>query len=169
MAVNSNIMNKQQLWKHMLCQLIPADKLTSFANLISSPIVSLIKRLQYPDLEIRPGTSDMAVFRKIFLQREYSLECGQKPKLIIDGGANVGYASIFFAHKYPSAHIIAIEPEKRNYQMPPKTFIITQTLNLSMQGYGIAPEILSLSTQEQANGHSEQSPRKQAKPATLNS
>lgn len=39
------------------------------------------------------------------------------PKLIIDAGANIGYSSIFFANRYPKARVIAVEPERSNYEM----------------------------------------------------
>src|ERR1700693_2033933 len=33
----------------------------------------------------------------------------------VDAGANIGMASIYFAHRYPEAKIIAIEPEASNF------------------------------------------------------
>ena len=36
------------------------------------------------------------------------------PQLIVDGGANVGYASVYFANRYPDAQIIAVEPNTEN-------------------------------------------------------
>jgi FkbM family methyltransferase len=44
------------------------------------------------------------------------LEEGIQP-LIIDGGANVGYSSIFFSSTYPNAKIIALEVDPRTYTM----------------------------------------------------
>lgn len=40
-----------------------------------------------------------------------------KPNLIIDGGANIGMSAVFFANRYPNAHIISVEPEKNNYAL----------------------------------------------------
>lgn len=37
------------------------------------------------------------------------------PKTIVDAGANIGMASIYFAHRYPGAKIIAIEAEASNF------------------------------------------------------
>src|SRR5580700_642559 len=67
---------------------------------------------------IRKGTTDPDVFRQIFIGRRFepllSL-VNWKPKLIIDGGAYVGYSSVMFAAKFPSAKVFAIEPDQSNY------------------------------------------------------
>ena len=66
----------------------------------------------------RPGSSDLPTFEKVFVDQEYNFELpGFQPRLIIDAGANVGYASLFFAHRFPAAQIISIEPEGANFQL----------------------------------------------------
>jgi FkbM family methyltransferase len=37
--------------------------------------------------------------------------------VIVDAGANVGMASVYFARKFPGARIIAVEPERSNFDM----------------------------------------------------
>jgi len=49
-----------------------------------------------------------------FGRGELDIVLQNTPRLIIDGGANVGYASVFLANKYPDAQIIAVEPEVAN-------------------------------------------------------
>jgi FkbM family methyltransferase len=67
---------------------------------------------------LRAHTSDIPVFEKIFIFREYDLSfLNLKPKFIIDGGANVGYSTVFFAHEYPNARIVAVEPESSNFDL----------------------------------------------------
>jgi FkbM family methyltransferase len=66
-------------------------------------------------VKIRPGTSDKYCFEQIFLEGDYELEIPCDPSLIVDGGANVGYASIFFTNHYPRASILAVEPEPANF------------------------------------------------------
>ncbi|MEA3329321.1 MAG: FkbM family methyltransferase [Nanoarchaeota archaeon] len=65
----------------------------------------------------RKGTSDADVFRQVFIEKEYKLPVKINPKLIIDCGANVGYSSLWFAKKFPTAEIIAVEPEESNYKL----------------------------------------------------
>jgi FkbM family methyltransferase len=66
---------------------------------------------------LRSNTSDINVFAEIFLFQDYNFKLPIKPKTIVDAGANVGYSSLWFSQKYPSAQIIAIEPEYSNYQL----------------------------------------------------
>ena len=50
----------------------------------------------------RAHTSDLGVFRQIFIDREYRcLDDVQEPRLIVDCGANVGYASAYFLARHP--------------------------------------------------------------------
>lgn len=66
----------------------------------------------------RYGSSDPRVFTQIFLWEEYSCVGNlEEPKIIIDCGANVGYASVYFLNKYPNAHVIAIEPDRENFKL----------------------------------------------------
>lgn len=66
---------------------------------------------------LRTNTTDAPTFSQIFIQKDYDLQMGIKPKLIIDGGANVGYASVWFANKFPEAKIFAVEPEDENFKI----------------------------------------------------
>lgn len=64
----------------------------------------------------RAHTSDLGVFRQIFIEREYRcLDDVREPRLIMDCGANVGYASAYFLARYPRAHVIAVEPDAGNF------------------------------------------------------
>jgi len=65
-------------------------------------------------LWLRARTSDAKVFEDIFLRDQYELPTDFVPETIVDAGANVGYAAVFFAQRLPGARIIAIEPEASN-------------------------------------------------------
>jgi len=82
-------------------------------------------------LVARAGDSDIGVFRQVFVDRQYDPGAQRKQQLmafmqsvtaagdtpvIIDGGANVGYSSVFFAKEYPLATIIAVEPDPSSFE-----------------------------------------------------
>jgi len=71
---------------------------------------------KFKTLIVREGTTDKHIFRQIFIANDCRIPVKVKPKLIIDGGANVGYSSLWFMKKYPGAKIMAIEPEELNYK-----------------------------------------------------
>lgn len=68
-------------------------------------------------IEVRGGTSDPVVFYLIFCMHEYPVTTLENVQWVIDAGANAGYFSVFAAHHYPNATVIAIEPEASNYQV----------------------------------------------------
>jgi len=51
------------------------------------------------------------------VSNEYDFLVETQPRVIIDAGANIGLASIYFANRYPEAKIIAIEPEKSSFEL----------------------------------------------------
>jgi len=53
----------------------------------------------------------------VLLKTEYALDLPFSPRFIVDGGANIGMASIYFARKYPKAKIFAIEPDPSNFAL----------------------------------------------------
>ena len=89
----------------------------------------LIKKIKFPriikvslpeskgPITLRPNTSDMDVFQQIFVNEEYKFAIDNDPEVIIDAGANIGLASIYYSIKYPESKIIAIEPESSNYEL----------------------------------------------------
>lgn len=78
---------------------------------------------------IRPSVADREVCRQVFLDREYSISgmarAGElmafynacSNPLIIDAGANIGAASVWYALTYPRATIVAIEPGRDNFEL----------------------------------------------------
>jgi FkbM family methyltransferase len=66
---------------------------------------------------IRPGTSDLGCFDKVFIHEEYKVPFEINPQLIIDAGANIGLASLYFANEFPQAKVIAVELESSNYEL----------------------------------------------------
>jgi FkbM family methyltransferase len=68
-------------------------------------------------LACRGGTSDGAVFKQVFIDAEYSPLLGlANVNTVVDCGANVGYSAAWFLSAFPTCEIIALEPERSNYE-----------------------------------------------------
>lgn len=82
---------------------------------------------------VRKRTSDVAVFRNAFLERESDLMVypqgasvmnrykeilahGRKP-IVIDCGAHTGLSTIFFVLLFPKATVVALEPSADNFEL----------------------------------------------------
>jgi FkbM family methyltransferase len=92
--------------------LVPAERIR---NLWRRRSISQLP--EYQKLTLRKNSSDESVFWQVFVEREYDFPLAIEPKLIIDGGANVGCTTLWFAEKFPQAKIIAVEPEESNFKV----------------------------------------------------
>jgi FkbM family methyltransferase len=72
-----------------------------------------VRGLEEPVL-LRRDTSDIDVFEDVFLDGAYSAPQLSHVRSIVDCGANVGLASLYFLRAYPAARIVAVEPDPEN-------------------------------------------------------
>lgn len=115
------------------------DDRTNWKNILSwnrneditpSEVVINHECAKYPFI-VRNQTSDVEIFEQIFIRQEYNFTVNKPPEVIVDAGANVGFASIYFASKYPNSKIIAIEPEESNFRLLKKNTDSYEKMGLS--------------------------------------
>jgi FkbM family methyltransferase len=84
-------------------------------------------------IHVRAAQSDVAVVRQIFGEQQYrigvkavedriyqrynKIQAEGKRPVIVDAGANIGAASLWFKKRYPGAVIVAIEPDQGNFDV----------------------------------------------------
>src|ERR1022692_1367843 len=105
-------------WYYEVCGSRGVCAVTSF-RLCGRPRELAIVPLQsnHP-VFLRIDTSDLCAYRDVLIFRSKSYDPGIpgfSPGTIVDAGAHIGMASILFALKYPTARIIAVEPEPSNF------------------------------------------------------
>src|SRR5687767_864934 len=66
---------------------------------------------------LRSNTTDPGIFGQVFIARQYEIPYSFEPKTIIDAGANTGLSALYFADRFPNANIIALEPDKDNFEI----------------------------------------------------
>jgi FkbM family methyltransferase len=83
-----------------------------------SPVLLPMKRpeARFP-FHLRVPSTDVWMFEQIFIHREYDFDVTRSPRTIVDAGANIGLAAIYFASRFPEARIVAIEPEQSNFEL----------------------------------------------------
>lgn len=86
-------------------------------------------------LVCRTRGSDRWVLWQVFSRDHFEYALRGSPRLIVDGGANVGYVTVYLAERYPAAKVVAVEPNagnlallKRNVAAYPNVEIIEGAL-----------------------------------------
>lgn len=95
-----------------------------------APGVRPIRIARFGSVYARDANSDLSVIRQIFKYEHYALERSVmararsryqaildegKIPTIVDAGANIGVASIWFHHTFQQSQIVAVEPEPSNF------------------------------------------------------
>jgi FkbM family methyltransferase len=77
-----------------------------------------IPRYPHP-ITLRGGQStDAWALYELLVMQEYAAVADlDSPSFIIDGGANIGIASLYFLNKYPATSIVAVEPSPANFEI----------------------------------------------------
>lgn len=84
---------------------------------LGSPLISARVQELGRDVLIRRFDSDINVLLQILVDRECEQSLPFEPRFIVDAGAYTGYSALFFAHRYPNARIVAIEPNQANFDL----------------------------------------------------
>ncbi|RYF97103.1 MAG: FkbM family methyltransferase [Chitinophagaceae bacterium] len=89
----------------------------------SADQVSVCYSLRLPsgkhNIYLRTYRGDIAIFYELFWQRVYALKplSEKRGMTIIDAGAHIGMATLFFLENYPVAKIYCIEPDPANLRL----------------------------------------------------
>src|SRR5262245_5296683 len=91
-------------WNRVVAPRLPGTEDRMYLSRVKGPIF------------LRRGTSDRDVFRQVVVDREYDsvLQLLGPVKTAIDGGANIGLATIEIKRAWPSARVVAVEADERN-------------------------------------------------------
>lgn len=99
-----------------------------------------------PEILIRRETSDSRVFEQIFQAQEYRefinfiAHYTTAPiQTIIDGGANIGFATLYFKSIYPGATVVGLEPEQSNFLMLKENIALNKLNKVHLLQAGIWP------------------------------
>jgi FkbM family methyltransferase len=88
----------------------------------TNPAEKLRLKMKSPirgEIFFRETPSDHYTFGDIFEQEVYKTVLRHVPNCstIVDLGANIGFASLYFAAIYPSARMVAVEPNRENFEL----------------------------------------------------
>jgi FkbM family methyltransferase len=59
--------------------------------------------------------SELIALKEIFIDGEYGIETDASPRTILDLGANVGQAAMYFRSRFPDARIVSVEPARESF------------------------------------------------------
>lgn len=102
-----------------IAQFIYLFGLRKYIKFISQPFdADLNLNLRGHDIIIRCGTVDLKILCEIeFSEYNQVTDLSLSPSLIVDAGAHIGLAVIKLRSLYPTATIVALEPDEKNFSI----------------------------------------------------
>jgi FkbM family methyltransferase len=96
---------------HLVLRYLQLRFLEAVAPNSQRPIKVLGYRLSYPSVG-----SMRWIFGEIFISRDYEPPPGLPVRKVVDAGANVGTATLFYKHRFPDAEVMCFEPDPRAFE-----------------------------------------------------
>lgn len=106
------------------------------AYLLNQEVLKVRSRKFPRPFLLRPRGTDIRVAYEIFTNAELSMEwpLPNPPRTIIDGGANVGYATMALKERWPESAIIAVEPDAANFAILERNCSSLSSVELVQKG-----------------------------------
>ncbi len=92
------------------------DSIKLYFNLNENTTEIFLPKLKRT-IYLRKSTKDLETFGEIFIKSIYDIELPIYPYNIVDAGANIGLATLYFKRKYSNSNIVTIEIENDNIEM----------------------------------------------------
>jgi FkbM family methyltransferase len=89
-----------------------------------------------PNIEYVDSASLLSAYREIFKKEIYDFKCDGNPR-IIDCGANIGLAIIYWKRKFPDAEIIGFEPDPEIFRVLKKNIRKQDYSDVSLYKKGV--------------------------------
>lgn len=85
-----------------------------------------------------------AIFTEIFIYNIYYFETAKKTPRIIDCGANIGMATLYFKYLYPDAIIDSYEPDRGTFKILQKNIEANNLKNVILKNEAVSGEVWEL-------------------------
>ncbi|MEH2515738.1 FkbM family methyltransferase [Bradyrhizobium sp. AZCC 1610] len=122
-------------------------------------------RINGQPIHVRAGESDVAAVRQVFGFRHYDMANGVPEidyrvtarykaicdrggvPVIVDAGANIGAAALWFKRRYPASAVVAIEPDPANYSVLRMNADLTDAVTPIEAAIGSSPGFVSVKSE----------------------
>ncbi|MFD1872089.1 FkbM family methyltransferase [Hymenobacter bucti] len=94
----------------------------------------------------------LKLFKEMFLVEPYAFEPATTTPTIIDGGANIGMAVVYFKKHFPEATILAFEPSPEAFRLLTTNVANNQLRNVQLYNVALAPTAGELPFYLEADG-----------------
>lgn len=98
------------------------NRMGLFVSLVRVLVLNKLRGMQPTGVKLGLMTvivrdaADVSALYEVFVEKEYDVDI-PPPARIVDLGAHIGSASLYFSHKYPNADIDSYEPDRRNVRL----------------------------------------------------
>lgn len=96
----------------------------------------------------------LKLFKEIFLAEPYAFVPATAAPLIIDGGANIGMAVVYFKKHFPEAHILAFEPSPEAFRLLARNVAANHLRGVELHNVALAATAGELPFYVEADGAS---------------